>query len=193
MRSVRPRLVSEVHLPENSKQIHEWITNLCRCMNLHINVIRGGCVHGYFQQRGWEDVKHAKPLCIYANWAPFSSLNMNLAQVKLFSSSLVFCFVSLFFSHMHKKCTTACLHIIAWLHPETCESVDSQWFCYLIMCSCDTANIAVMSGSAAGRRAEHMISVCKYQIQKYMPKRLPSHKSKGGYMLAIRVDYNYTL
>lgn len=41
-------------------------------MNLHINVIRGCCEHGYFQQRGWEDVKHAKPLCMYANWAPFS-------------------------------------------------------------------------------------------------------------------------
>ena len=115
-----PRLVSEVRSPENSKQIHEWITNLCRCMNLHINVIRGGCVHGYFQQRGWEDVKHAKPLCIYANWAPFSYLNMNLAQMKLFTGSLVFCFVSLFcffFSHRHIKCAAACLHIIARLHP----------------------------------------------------------------------------
>lgn len=56
-------------------------------MNLHINVIRGCCVHGYFQQRGWEDVKHAKPLCIYANWAPFSNLNMNLAEMNLFTSS----------------------------------------------------------------------------------------------------------
>lgn len=27
---------------------------------------------GYFQRRGWEDVKHAKPLCIYANWLHFS-------------------------------------------------------------------------------------------------------------------------
>ena len=57
-------------------------------MNLHINVIRGCCVHGYFQQRGWEDVKHAKPLCIYANWAPFSNLNMNLSEMNLFTSSL---------------------------------------------------------------------------------------------------------
>lgn len=60
-------------------------------MNLHINVIRGCCVHGYFQQRGWEDVKHAKPLCIYANWAPFSNLNMNLAEMNLFTSSLLRC------------------------------------------------------------------------------------------------------
>lgn len=74
-------------------------------MNLHINVIRGCCVHGYFQQRGWEDVKHAKPLCIYANWAPFSNLNMNLAEMNLFTSSLLR--DPTVFLHVHTSCTAA--------------------------------------------------------------------------------------
>lgn len=74
-------------------------------MNLHINVIRGCCVHGYFQQRGWEDVKHAKPLCIYANWAPFSNLNMNLAEMNLFTGSLLR--NQSVFLHMHTNCTAA--------------------------------------------------------------------------------------
>lgn len=61
-------------------------------------------MHGYFQQRGWEDVKHAKPLCIYANWAPFSNLNMNLAEMNLFTSSF---FTKVSFLHMHTNCTAA--------------------------------------------------------------------------------------
>lgn len=66
-------------------------------------------MHGYFQQRGCEDVKHAKPLCIYANWASFPNLNMNLAEMNLFTSShLRHPRVVL---HMRKKCTAACLHI----------------------------------------------------------------------------------
>lgn len=83
-------------------------------MNLHINVIRGCCVHGYFQQRGCEDVKHAKPLCIYANWASFPNVNMNLAEMNLFTSShLRHPRVVL---RMRKKCAAACLHIehTAW-------------------------------------------------------------------------------
>lgn len=68
-------------------------------------------MHGYFQQRGWEDVKHAKPLCIYANWAPFSNLNMNLAEMNLFTSSLLRgpkCLFCLFYAHAHKL--HRCLH-----------------------------------------------------------------------------------
>ena len=106
--------------------------------------------------------------------------------------ALFHCFV--FFSHTGTKNALR----LAFTSLPGCtlgngKSVDSQWFCYSFLCSCDTANIAVMSGSAAGRRAEHMISVCKYQIQKHMPKRLPSQKSEGGYTLAIRADCNYTL
>lgn len=144
-------------------------------MNLHINVIRGCFVLGYFQQRGWEDVKHAKPLCIYANRAPFSNLNMNLAEIKLFTSApLRYQCVFFFFAHAHKL--HSCWHIKHTFmpcsrvraeingctlgHVDEKKIVDSQRFCCLIMSSSrDTANIAVISGSKACMQVEHTISV----------------------------------
>lgn len=140
-------------------------------MNLHINVIRGCCVLGYFQQRGWEDVKHAKPLCIYANRAPSSNLNINLAEINLFTSSLLR--GQRVFLHMHTNCMCkrllryqAYIHAVRlgeiwdqWVRTGTCEIVDSQWFCRLIMCSRDTANTAVISECEACGQAEHTISV----------------------------------
>lgn len=139
-------------------------------MNLHINVIRGCCVHGYFQQRGWEDVKHAKPFCIYANWAPFSNLNMNLAEMNLFTSSLLRDQSA--FLHMHTNCTAAYMpsaHLCScsWVRSEIigCKlGHEKLWipsdFCCLIICSRDTANIAVISGNEkkARRQAEHRMS-----------------------------------
>lgn len=135
-------------------------------MNLHINVIRGCCVHGYFQQRGWEDVKHAKPLCIYANWAPFSNLNTNLAETNSFltceGGPKCLCAQAHTAAHTSSGTSPPC----SWVRSEMngctlghVKSQDSRWFCCLILRSRDTANIAVISGGGAGGRAQHTISV----------------------------------
>lgn len=54
--------------------------------------------------------------------------------------------------------------------------------------SCDAADIAGMSGSEAGRRARHVGDVCKYEVLKHTPERLPCHKPRGFTILALRVS-----
>lgn len=136
-------------------------------MNLHINVIRGCCVLGYFQQRGWEDVKHAKPLCIYANWLHFSIWIPTLLKWTCLPVLCLFFLLNQgpkwvcvgFFLSRPPGWTAACLHISSvrcginglWM----LSASDSRWFCSLILCSCDTANILVRL--AARLAGEHGI------------------------------------
>lgn len=157
-------------------------------MNLHINVIRGCCVLGYFQQRGWEDVKHAKPLCIYANRAPFSNLNMNLAEMNLFTRSLPRNQrVSL---HMQTSCTAAYIsHVrlccaVGWdlrivgAHWDMWNNgfpVNLLFYSVLLWHSKYCGNFRQRSSGA--KRGIWFLFRCKYQILEPMPKRFTCHKS----------------
>lgn len=170
-------------------------------MNLHINVIRGCCVLGYFQQRGWEDVKHAKPLCRYANWLHFSIWIPTLLKWTCLPVLCLFFFlnqgpkwacvcVCVFLSRPPGR-TAACLHISSVRCGinglRMLSASDSP-----VILAFDTvflwhSKYRGTSGSQAGRRARHTASLCKYQIPKHMPKRLACHKSRGLIMLAIRL------
>ncbi len=171
-------------------------------MNLHINVIRGCCVHGYFQQRGWEDVKHAKPLCIYANWAPFSNLNMNLAEMNLFTGSLLRDqSVFFFFWHVYANCTAACMSSMylccapGW-DLRFMGATWDMWNCGFPMILLFNHVLSWHSkycgyfrrrSSKASRAYNFCADANRQQILKPMPKRLPCHRPYGLITLAVRI------
>lgn len=142
-------------------------------MNLHINVIRGSCTRGYFQQRGWEDVKHAKRLCIYMQIRIlYCHLNVNLAEINLFINSLNVLW------HVHIDHAAADI-----LSTRLCCVVGSE------IASCGFPNYGVFVWHSkrwsikTALKSEHALSVCTVRLDNTGKKKLLCCKSSSLWLL----------